>query len=40
MSDTRKSKRRGRAGRAIGRWIKRLVLLAVVVAAGVFGLRA
>ena len=40
MSDTRKSKRRGRAGRAIGRWIKRLVLLAVVAAAGLFGLRA
>ena len=39
MSDTRKSKRRGRAGRAIGRWIKRLVLLAVVAVAGLFGLR-
>ncbi|MGN0995818.1 MAG: efflux RND transporter periplasmic adaptor subunit, partial [Candidatus Ventricola sp.] len=40
MSDTRKNKRRGRAGRAIGRWVKRLVLLAVVAAAGLFGLRA
>ena len=40
MSDTRKSKRRSKAGRAIGRWIKRLVLLAVVVTECLLGLRA
>lgn len=40
MSENRKTKRRGKAGRILGRWIKRLVLLAVVVAAGLFGLKA
>ena len=40
MSENRKTKRRGKAGRILGRWIKRLVLLAVVVAAGRFGLKA
>lgn len=40
MSEKKKIKRRGRAGRVIKRWIKRLVLLAVVLTAGLFGLKA
>ena len=40
MSESKKKKRRGRAGRAIRKWIKRIVILAVVLAAVLFGLRA
>lgn len=40
MSEQKKTKRRGRAGRAIRRWIKRLLLIVVVIAAALFGLRA
>lgn len=40
MSETKQKKRRGRAGRSIKKWIKRLILLAVVLAAILFGLKA
>ena len=40
MSETKQKKRRGRAGRSIKKWIKRLILLAVVLAAVLFGLKA
>ena len=40
MSESKKKKRRGRAGRAIRKWIKRIVILAVILAAVLFGLRA
>ena len=40
MSEKKKTKRRGRAGRAIKKWIKRLILLAIVLAAALFGLKA
>ena len=40
MSETKQKKRRGRAGRSIKKWIKRLILLTVVLAAGLFGLKA
>lgn len=40
MSEKKKIRRRGRAGRVIKRWIKRLMLLAVLLAAGLFGLKA
>ena len=40
MSKTKQKKRRGRAGRSIKKWIKRLILLAVVLAAILFGLKA
>ncbi|MGN0991173.1 MAG: HlyD family efflux transporter periplasmic adaptor subunit [Candidatus Ventricola sp.] len=40
MSETKQKKRRGRAGRSIKKWIKRLILLAIVLAAGLFGLKA
>ena len=40
MSETKQKKRRSRAGRSIKKWIKRLILLAVVLAAVLFGLKA
>ena len=40
MSETKQKKRRGRAGRSIKKWIKRLILLAVLLAAVLFGLKA
>lgn len=40
MSETKQKKRRGRAGRSIKKWIKRLILLAIVLAAILFGLKA
>lgn len=40
MSETKQKKRRGRAGRSIKKWIKRLILLAVVLVAILFGLKA
>ncbi|MGN0773337.1 MAG: efflux RND transporter periplasmic adaptor subunit [Candidatus Ventricola sp.] len=40
MSETKQKKRRGRAGRSVKKWIKRLILLAVVVAAALFGMKA
>ena len=40
MSETKQKTRRGRAGRSIKKWIKRLILLAVVLAAILFGLKA
>lgn len=40
MSETKQKKRRGRAGRSIKKWIKRLILLAVVLTAVLFGLKA
>ena len=40
MSETKQKKRRGRAGRSIKKWIKRLILLAVVLATVFFGLKA
>ncbi len=40
MSEKKKTKRRGRAGRTIKKWIKRLILLVIVLAAGLFGLKA
>ena len=40
MSETKQKKRRGRAGRSIKKWIKRLILLAVVLAAILFSLKA
>lgn len=40
MSETKQKKRRGRAGRNIKKWIKRLILLSVVLAAVLFGLKA
>lgn len=40
MSETKQKKRRGRTGRSIKKWIKRLILLAIVLAAGLFGLKA
>ena len=40
MSETKKKRRRGRAGRVIRKWIKRIVILAVVLAAALFGIRA
>ena len=40
MSETKQKKRRGKAGRSIRKWIKRLILLAIVLAAGLFGLKA
>ena len=39
MSETKQKKRRGRAGRSIKKWIKRLILLAVLLAAVLFGLK-
>ena len=40
MSETKQKKRRGRAGRSIKKWIKRLILLAILLAAILFGLKA
>ena len=40
MSETKQKKRRSRAGRSIKKWIKRLVLLAILLAAILFGLKA
>ncbi|MGN0777501.1 MAG: efflux RND transporter periplasmic adaptor subunit [Candidatus Ventricola sp.] len=40
MSDTKQKKRRSRAGRSVRKWIKRLILLAIVLAAVLFGLKA
>ncbi len=40
MSETKQKKRRGRTGRSIRKWIKRLILLAILLAAGLFGLKA
>ena len=40
MGETKQKKRRGRAGRSIKKWIKRLILLAIVLAAILFGLKA
>ena len=40
MSEKKKTKRRGRGGRTIKKWIKRLILLVIVLAAGLFGLKA
>jgi len=40
MSEKKTKKRRGRAGRSIRKWIKRLILLAIVLTAALFGLKA
>jgi len=41
MSETKtKKRRRGRAGRSIKKWIKRLIILAVLIAAALFGAKA
>ena len=40
MSDTKQKKRRSRVGRSIKKWIKRLILLAIVLTALLFGLKA
>lgn len=40
MSETRQKKRRGRGWRSVKKWVKRLILAAVVLAAALFGLRA
>ena len=41
MSETKtKKRRRSRAGRSIKKWIKRLIILAVLIAAALFGAKA
>lgn len=40
MSENKKKKRRGRAGRAIKTWIKRLILLLILAVAALFGAKA
>ena len=40
MSENKKKRRRGRAGRAIKKWIKRLIVLAILCAAALFGAKA
>jgi len=40
MSETKTKKRRGRAGRSIRKWIKRLILLAIVLVVVLFGMKA
>ena len=40
MSENKKSKRRGRTGRLIKKWLKRLVLLVILAAAALFGAKA
>ena len=40
MSETKQKKRPGRAGRSIKKWIKRLILLAIMLAAILLGLKA
>jgi len=40
MSENKKKRRRSRTGRAIKKWIKRLVLLAILCAAALFGAKA
>ena len=40
MSESKKTRRRGRMLRAVRRWMKRLILLAILLAAGLFGLKA
>lgn len=40
MSGNGKPRRRGRLLRTMGRWLKRLILLAIVLVAGLFGLKA
>ena len=40
MSENKKKKRRGRAGRVMKKWIKRLVLLVILCAAVLFGAKA
>jgi len=39
MSDTKKKRRRSRAGRSIKKWIKRLIILVILVAAALFGAK-
>ena len=40
MSENKKRRRRGKAGRAIKKWIKRLILLLILAAAALFGAKA
>lgn len=40
MSETKQKKRRGRGWRSVKKWVKRLILLAVVLAAALLGLKA
>ena len=40
MSENKKRRRRGKAGRTIKKWIKRLILLVILCAAALFGAKA
>ena len=40
MSENKKRRRRGKAGRAIKKWIKRLILLLILAVAALFGAKA
>ena len=40
MSENKKRRRRGKAGRAIKKWVKRLILLVILCAAALFGAKA